>query len=108
MDRLGCRDPHPCTDQRDGLACLADEVDHGAGLQLYQSFTDPRAMTEKVYPFMLTGPVSPLSFTAAPVFLQVFTVWADTASPWAVSAWGSRSPKSLSLIHISEPTRRTP
>ena len=55
------------------LARLADEVGHGAGLQLYQSFTDPRAMTEKVYPFMLTGPVSPLSFTAAPVFLQVFT-----------------------------------
>jgi hypothetical protein len=25
------------------------------------------------YPFMLTGPISPLSFTGAPVFVSVFT-----------------------------------
>ncbi|RIT40451.1 helicase HerA domain-containing protein [Mycobacteroides abscessus] len=54
------------------LARLQDEVGHTTGLDLYQSFPDPRALREKVYPFMLTGPVSPLSFTAAPVFLQVF------------------------------------
>lgn len=33
---------------------------------------DPRALTEKQYPFILTGPVSPLSFTSTP-FLDVFT-----------------------------------
>ena len=52
---------------------LRDEVGTGSALDLYQSFPNPRALSEKVYPFMLTGPVSPLSFTAAPVFLQVYT-----------------------------------
>ena len=52
---------------------LRDEVGRGAALDLYQSFPDPNALSEKIYPFMLTGPVSPLSFTSAPVFLQVFT-----------------------------------
>ena len=52
---------------------LQDEVGRSSSsLDLYQSFADPKALTDKVYPFMLTGPVSPLSFTAAPVFLQVF------------------------------------
>lgn len=52
---------------------LRDEVGSGAALDLYKSFPDPNALSEKVYPFMLTGPVSPLSFTSAPVFLEVFT-----------------------------------
>lgn len=55
------------------LVRLTDEVGRGTALELYKSFADPRALSEKVYPFMLTGPVSPLSFTSAPVFLQVFT-----------------------------------
>jgi DNA helicase HerA-like ATPase len=52
---------------------IRDEIGRGSGLELYMSFPDPRALTEKQYPFMLTGPVSPLSFTSAPVFLEVFT-----------------------------------
>ncbi|WP_374457008.1 ATP-binding protein [Nocardioides sp.] len=52
---------------------LRDEVGRDASLSLYQSFPDPNSLSEKVYPFMITGPVSPLSFTAAPIFLQVFT-----------------------------------
>lgn len=52
---------------------LRDEIGRGPGLELYMSFPDPRALSEKKYPFMLTGPVSPLSFTSAPVFLEVFT-----------------------------------
>lgn len=52
---------------------LRDEVGRDASLSLYQSFPDPNSLSEKVYPFMITGPISPLSFTAAPVFLQVFT-----------------------------------
>lgn len=51
---------------------LRDEIGSGPGLDLYLSFPDPRALTEKRYPFMITGPVSPLSFTSAPVFLEVF------------------------------------
>ena len=52
---------------------IRDEIGRGSGLELYMSFPDPRALTEKQYPFMITGPVSPLSFTSAPVFLEVFT-----------------------------------
>jgi len=52
---------------------LRDEIGRGPGLDLYLSFPDPRALTEKRYPFMIIGPVSPLSFTSAPVFLEVFT-----------------------------------
>jgi hypothetical protein len=52
---------------------IRDEIGRGSGLELYMSFPDPRALTEKQYPFMITGPVSPLSFTSAPVFLKVFT-----------------------------------
>jgi hypothetical protein len=59
------------------LARLTDEIGRGAWLELYKSFADPRALDAKVYPFMLTGPVSPLSFTGAPIFLQVFTDFED-------------------------------
>lgn len=52
---------------------LRDEVGSGPALELYKSFADPTALSDRTYPFMITGPVSPLSFTAAPVFLQVFT-----------------------------------
>ena len=40
---------------------------------MYHSFVDPNALTPHEYSFMLTGPVSPLSFTGAPVFLSVYT-----------------------------------
>ncbi|MGV9935771.1 ATP-binding protein [Streptomyces olivaceoviridis] len=56
---------------------LTDEVGRGPALELYKSFPDPRAVTRKSYPFMLTGPVSPLSFTSAPTFLEVHTDVAD-------------------------------
>lgn len=52
---------------------LRDEIGRGSALDLYQSFPNPKSLTNKVYPFMLSGPVSPLTFTAAPVFLQVYT-----------------------------------
>lgn len=56
------------------LAVLRDELADGRSLDLYRSFADPSTRTKKaVFPFMLTGPVSPLSVTAAPVFLEVYT-----------------------------------
>jgi len=56
---------------------LTDEIGRGPALELYKSFPDPRAVTRKSYPFMLSGPVSPLSFTAAPTFLEVYTEITD-------------------------------
>ncbi|KRC51863.1 hypothetical protein ASE16_01990 [Leifsonia sp. Root227] len=52
---------------------LKDEIGAGAAMELYKSFTNPQATSKKRYPFMISGPVSPLSFTAAPVFLDVYT-----------------------------------
>lgn len=55
------------------LSRLRDLVPDQASIDLYRSFVDPGAIDPPQYPFMLTGPVSPLSFTGAPVFLSVYT-----------------------------------
>ena len=39
-------------------------------INLYQSFKDPQSgFKKKEYPFMMLGPISPLSFTSTPMFL---------------------------------------
>jgi len=55
------------------LQRLRETIGDQSALDLYRSFVDPQAMTPRQYPFMLTGPISPLSFTGAPVFLSVYT-----------------------------------
>lgn len=58
------------------LDVLRDELSDPRSLELYRSFADPSTRkdpSDRVYPFMLTGPVSPLSVTAAPVYLQTYT-----------------------------------
>ena len=52
---------------------LQETIGDQEALELYRSFVDPQAIKPSQYPFMLTGPVSPLSFTGAPVFLSVYT-----------------------------------
>ena len=45
-------------------------------MELYTSFRDPQAFPSKdqrEFPFLATGPVSPLSFSGKPVFLTAFT-----------------------------------
>lgn len=45
-------------------------------MDLYQSFRDPQAFPSKdlrEFPFMVTGPISPLSFAGKPVFFTAFT-----------------------------------
>jgi hypothetical protein len=38
-------------------------------LSLYQMFRDPQSgLGEREYPFMTVGPISPLSFSSAPLF----------------------------------------
>jgi hypothetical protein len=53
------------------LAQLEEIVGDAEALSLYKSFVDPQSRRE--YPFMFTGPVSPLSFTGMPLFVQMFT-----------------------------------
>ncbi|MHB8375461.1 MAG: ATP-binding protein [Dehalococcoidia bacterium] len=55
------------------LQRLRETLGDASALDLYRSFVDPGAIQPSQYPFMLTGPVSPLSFTGAPVFLSVYT-----------------------------------
>jgi len=55
------------------LQRLRETIGDPSALQLYRSFVDPAAIRPSKYPFMLTGPVSPLSFTGAPIFLSVYT-----------------------------------
>ena len=59
------------------LQRLRETIDDRDALELYRSFVDPQAIRPSQYPFMLTGPVSPLSFTGAPVFLSVYTDFED-------------------------------
>lgn len=53
------------------LSQLEEIVGDPEALSLYKSFVDPQANHQ--YPFMFTGPVSPLSFTGMPLFVQMFT-----------------------------------
>ena len=55
------------------LQRLRETIGDASALELYRSFVDPGAISPSQYPFMITGPVSPLSFTGAPVFLSVYT-----------------------------------
>ena len=55
------------------LQRLKETVGDSEAIDLYRSFVHPNAIDPHRYSFMLTGPVSPLSFTGAPVFLSVYT-----------------------------------
>ena len=55
------------------LRRLSETIGNSESLELYRSFVDPQAIQPSRYSFMLTGPISPLSFTGAPVFLSVYT-----------------------------------
>lgn len=55
------------------LQRLKETIGDNDAIDLYRSFVHPNAIEPHRYSFMLTGPVSPLSFTGAPVFLSVYT-----------------------------------
>ncbi|MFG1691206.1 ATP-binding protein [Gemmatimonadota bacterium] len=55
------------------LSRLQEVVGDKSAVDLYKSFVDPGAVRPREFPFMLTGPISPLSFTGAPLFLSVYT-----------------------------------
>ena len=67
-------------------ARLEDMVSDRQALALYRSFVDPQASRQ--FPFMFTGPASPLSVTGAPLFAQIFTSHEEflEANPWVGSA----------------------
>lgn len=52
---------------------VAEQVDDRDHLKLYKAFAPPDSTQPKIYPWMLTGPVSPLSFSRAPINLAAYT-----------------------------------
>lgn len=52
------------------LKKVSELVNNTAAVQLYKSFIDPSSNGK--FPFMFFGPVSPLSFTGSPLFIEVY------------------------------------
>ena len=48
---------------------IKDTINDDAGAKFYRSFIDPSSNNK--FPFMFYGPISPLSFTGAPLFLEM-------------------------------------
>ena len=57
------------------LRKVAEVVNNPAALQLYKSFIDPSS--NQKFPFMFFGPISPLSFTGSPLFIEVYKDFKD-------------------------------
>jgi hypothetical protein len=52
------------------LRKAGEVVNNTAAIQLYKSFIDPSSNGK--FPFMFYGPISPLSFTGSPLFIEVY------------------------------------
>lgn len=52
------------------LRKVAEVINNPSALQLYKSFIDPSS--NQKFPFMFFGPISPLSFTGSPLFIEVY------------------------------------
>lgn len=55
------------------LAKVAEQLDDPDHLKLYKGFSHPESTRPRRYPFMVMGPVSPLAFTKAPIFIDAYT-----------------------------------
>lgn len=88
------------------LAKVGETLDGTDHLALYRAFAPPDATQPRVYPFMMTGPVSPLSFTKAPIFVAAPTDFDDFRA--ANRAWIEPLRLSLGFQVVSgAPTRPT-
>jgi hypothetical protein len=52
------------------LRKVSEVVNNPSAIQLYKSFIDPSSNGK--FPFMFFGPISPLSFTGSPLFIEVY------------------------------------
>ena len=57
------------------LKKVSEVINNSAAVQLYKSFIDPSS-NEK-FPFMFFGPISPLSFTGSPLFIEIYKNFSD-------------------------------
>lgn len=82
-------------------AKLEELVGDKQALSLYHSFVDPQA--SKQFPFMFTGPASPLSFTGAPLFAQIFTSFEDFVN---ANSWVSTTRRTSADRPLTPPRRQ--
>lgn len=54
---------------------IKDTINNDDGARFYRSFIDPSS--NQKFPFMFCGPISPLSFTGAPLFLEMHDTIVD-------------------------------
>lgn len=52
------------------LRKVSEIINNNAAVQLYKSFIDPSSNGK--FPFMFFGPISPLSFTGSPLFIEMY------------------------------------
>ncbi len=71
------------------LTRLRELIGDSTTIDLYRSFVDPDAAQSSQYPFMVTGPASPLSFTGMPVFLSVYTDFNTFCADNGISGFGN-------------------
>ncbi len=77
------------------LRAIRELIGGGGYLDLYQSFRDPATlltMGGKQYPFMVYGPISPLSISGEPIFFNVLDYYSEFPNvyPQPRSASGSK------------------
>lgn len=85
------------------LSLMNEKLDDGTEqLKLYQQFASPTATG--VYPFMVTGPVSPLVFTSAPTFVDAYNdigAFIEDNRKWIDRLTEKRSMPRLTLPGVS-------
>lgn len=90
---------------------LESLVDDSAQVDLYRQFISPASTG--IYPFMITGPISPLIFTASPTFLNAYSDYGDFVehnSRWIREITTRRSMKMVTedAIAVRKKARKTP
>lgn len=82
------------------LESLTDDVKQ---IDLYRQFIPPKSTG--IYPFMLMGPISPVIFTTAPAFVNVFNKTEDflhTNQKWVTEITTKRSLPTLTLQYLTQ------
>lgn len=78
-------------------------TDDSKQLDLYRQFIPPKSTG--IYPFMLMGPISPIIFTTAPAFVNVFNNNQDFLhynNEWIKKITGARNLPSLTLEYLTQ------
>jgi uncharacterized protein DUF87 len=89
------------------LRAMEEHVDSRNSLDLYRTFANPDQT--KKYPYMITGPFSPLSFTKAPIFVESFDPdrWLEENAAWITEkarSAGRSMPSTLTVAALQAPS----